>query len=125
MNEDYVGTIQRGYSETQGCLEFLVSFHRSNVNLLKKAVLTTLKLGYNEFSAKRFVTAFEKIESLVMRTKFGREYSPVVYLTLKPGAPEDAADQVRLAFKPTKFDVFYVGTDFIYDKCKTIRIWWD
>jgi hypothetical protein len=73
MNEDYVGMIVRGYSETNGCLEFLVSFHRSNLDLLKEGVLRALKEGYNEFSAKRFITAFEKIEPLVYRVKFGRE----------------------------------------------------
>ena len=125
MNEDYGGMVERGYSETNGCLEFLVSFNKYNFDLLKKAVLKTLKLGYNEFSAKRFVTAFEKIEHLVMRVQFGRQYSPVAYIVLKYDAPEDAVDQVHKAFKLTKFDEFHVGLDTVYDKCKSIRLWWD
>jgi hypothetical protein len=126
MNEDYVGTIVRGYSETVGCLRFHVVFDRHNYDEMKKGVKKALgRDGYNEFSAAKFTTAFNKIEPLVFRARFGREYSPVVYLTLKPDATDEDLETVKAAFKNTKYDEYAVGTDFPQDKCKVIRIWWD
>src|SRR5271163_3798911 len=114
-NENYVEMVKHGYSEANGCLQFLVNFHKYNFNLLRKAVTQALPDGYNEFSAKRFVTAFNKIEPLLVRVQFGRDYSPVVFITLRYDASEDTVNAVRKAFKPTKFDEFSIAVDPEYD----------
>jgi hypothetical protein len=122
----YVQTVVDGFSDTRGCLEFLVTFNNYNFDLLPQAVEKALgKDGYNDFSAKRFVTAFEKIKDKLFRVRFGREYSPVVYLVLKHDSTPEDIDAVSKAFSRTKFDERYITKDAIYNNCPMIRIWWD
>ena len=127
---DKVAFIKIGFNDA--CCEFIVKFHRTEFDDLDK-VLRNIQ-EYNEFEHVKVRKAFASIKDLVREAKFGREGSPVLYLTLNRGWYNPAngeyktfgvaemtemIGQVRRAFSKARCDEFSVMPD------GSIRIWWD
>lgn len=124
---DHVNFVGIGYNDA--CTDFVVTFRRGQFHELKQAIKNVG--DYNYFNGERIVQEFQKIEHLVLSAKFGREGSPVLYLTVereddgtnlgRPIAVSEVMSQfskMRSKSKPDEINV-----DF-YDAA-TIRFWWD
>lgn len=121
-NEGCVELVTYGYNEPTRCLTFTVDFYardREAFHELWKA-LHAVKY-YNDFSAGRIIACFRELEDIsgtipgVSRIRFGREYSPVMYI--------DCVSKERAKELLRAFD--YAVPDEADRTGKTIRLWWD
>jgi len=112
---DEVAMIKMGFEGR--CMQFTVGFykHGSGFDALKKSIKAVGQ--YNNFEPAKVIKAFEAVEELVYSVKFGREYSPVMYI--QAVNPDDGTDIIR-AFGAALPDEIGVQGDKI-----TIRFWWD
>ena len=76
--------------------------------------------SYNNFKGKDVAAAVSKVAKEVDCVSFGRENSPVLYLTVRQNRKGERAEKVRKIFKPTRPDEFHYD-----DLRRSIRMWWD
>lgn len=129
-----VKMIAQGYKE--GPMMFRVWFAQRDLATVKEALYAVG--SYNEFAAGQVFRALSKVSELglLYSLEFGREYSPVLYLSLEGGrivgeewhdydAEEHAenVEAVRKAFRGTKHDEFSVT--YNEKGVPQFRIWWD
>jgi hypothetical protein len=118
--------IRAGFSDA--CTRFVVTFHRSDFDVLKKAIRNVG--DYNGFDARKVVPAIAKIEKLVRHIGFGREGSPVMFIY-----PSDSKDVATIidSFKNAVPNECSVSRRTIISNTfdatgfseTIIRLWWD
>jgi hypothetical protein len=133
LNEGAIAMIRHGFSDallSQGdlngafvdrCLSFTVQFYVGTQDGFHDlwSALHQVKY-YNDFSAGRVIAVFRALEDRngvipgVSRIRFGREYSPVMYIDCDT---KDRAKKLKDCFD-------YARPDEVDRTGKTIRLWW-
>lgn len=134
-----VKMIEQGY--TEGPMMFRVYFVRQELQVVKECMDVVGE--YNEFRASKVFSALRKLDEagLLYSVEFGREYSPVLYLSLQGGrmintsflsggewrdfTPENHRENVAVVkkvFEGTKYSEWSVTTN---EGVPQIRVWWD
>jgi hypothetical protein len=122
VRRDDVNFVWIGFNDAS--INWQVHFRRHDFDTFKKSVEAAGE--YNNFNPVLIIEAVRKIEPLVDMFRFGREGSPVLYITLNDAKNADA---VIAAFRNTSVDECSVlhticDEDFA-DTETTVRLWWD
>jgi hypothetical protein len=124
-----------GYNDA--CIYFLLQFNRHELDVAKKCIASVTE--YNEYKGKTVAAAFAKVQDSLYRAAFGREGSPVLYLTVqsrfwdkeKEEWIEDeakalaAVERIKAVFKKAEADEIDSYNEASEDSKYTVRLWWD
>lgn len=110
------------------CTDFRVQFNKWEFDTLQKCLADVS--SYNDYRGTKVSKAFGKIKGLVYRASFGREGSPVLYLTVTryERTPEQMAEafrEIQKAFEPTSVDENMMMDEAGQGSESTLRLWWD
>lgn len=109
----YAKIIRMGYGDLFGKDVRLLDFKTEWMPKEEAVKVIPLVKGYNEFSGKNVAKVLQKLQG-VKSVKFGRESSPVMYIS----ADEKFKTKIRKALAKTK-------PDEISEEFGNMRFWWD
>lgn len=112
--------VKRGYDEATRDLDFKT--RPVSPEVAKR--MAHIVGGYNQFDADNVSHAIDKIADVVGYIEFGRESSPVMYITIADDVKDvdRAVGKIRRAFKDALADEINLDAGLLETK---VRVWWD